>query len=111
MNNAKEKKEVVINCREFLKASLIVLMVVSVILITWGIPQLCSYGASHFPSVGVDDLIPLVTEFVWIYYFTFPLGIFSIYVLYFKNRNAMWDIVITFIIACFISMVFYFVYH
>ena len=95
---------------EFLKASIIVLIVASTVGITWGIPQLASFGQSNFPSLPIDDKIPLVTEFVWVYYLTFPLGITTIYVMYFKNREVMWDIVIAIIIAFYVSMVFYFVY-
>lgn len=95
---------------EFLKASIVVLIVAGTIGITWGIPQLASFGQSNFPSMPIDDKIPLVTEFVWVYYLTFPLGILTIYVMYFKNREAMWDIVVAIVIALYISMFFYFVY-
>lgn len=103
----KQKK---INWLELSKATLFVLAVVVTIVFTWGLPQMLSYGASNFPAIPLDDKIPLITEFVWIYYFTFPLGIITIYILYFKNREALWEVIVTLIIACIISMVFYFVY-
>ena len=96
--------------KEFLKATIVVLCVALTICITWGIPQLASWGDPNFPSIPLDDHIPLITQFVWVYYFTFPLGIASIYILYFKNREAMWNVVTAFVLACFISMIFYFVY-
>jgi len=99
-----------IDWREFGKASLVVLIVVVTICITWGLPQLLSYGKSSFPAIALDESIPLITEFVWVYYFTFPLGIVTIYILYYKNREAMFDIVSTLIVACVISMLFYFFY-
>lgn len=99
-----------INWREFSKATLVVLAVVVTVCFTWGLPQLLSYGTSNFPAIPLDDKIPLITEFVWVYYFTFPLGIFTIYILYYKNRKAMWEVITTFMVACLISMLFYFFY-
>ena len=104
----KQKKK--INWVEFGKASLVVLCALVTVCFTWGLPQLFSYGASNFPSIPLDNSIPLVTEFVWVYYFTFPLAIFTIYVLYYTNREAMFEIVIAFMLSCFISMIFYFCY-
>ena len=108
--NDKTLKKSGFDYREFLRATLIVLMVALTVMFTWGLPQLCSWGTPNYPSVTLDQHIPLITEFVWVYYLTFPLGIFTIYLLYYKNRRAMWDVVIAFMLSCFISMIFYFVY-
>lgn len=114
MEKTKAKKKNVLKDKEFwiefLKATCVVIMVACTIGITWGIPQLASWGQSNFPSIPLDDKIPLITEFVWVYYLTFPLGIATVYIMYFKNREVMWEIVTAFMCACFISMLFYFIY-
>ena len=93
-----------------INATFIVLIVAATIGITWGIPQLTSFGEPNFPKIGLDDKIPFVSEFVWVYFLTFPLGIATIYILYFKNRQRMYDVVLTIIICFYISMIFYYVY-
>ena len=52
------------------------------------------YGTpwAHTP---LDDKIPLVAEFIYVYYLTFPVGIITFFYMAYKNKTKLFDIFIT----------------
>lgn len=80
---------------------------ISLILITyWGVQLLYNHGliqGSQYHKTALDDKIPLVSEFVYIYFFTFPLGIFLFFYLAYTNKRAFYNLFITVVIAFTIS--------
>lgn len=68
------------------------------------------YGTpwAHTP---LDDKIPLVAEFIYVYYFTFPVGIITFFYLAYKNKMRLYDIFITLCLSFAISGIIYFFFQ
>lgn len=60
------------------------------------------------PAIWLDAKIPLISEFVWVYYFTFPLAIFTYFWVAGKDKKHHWNLWLTLCISFFISGIIYF---
>ncbi len=84
---------------------------ISIVLISyWGVQLLYNHGliqGSQYHKISLDDKVPLISEFVYIYFFTFPLGIFLFFYLAYTNKTAFYNLLITCIIAFTLSGIIY----
>ncbi len=60
------------------------------------------------PEIWLDKHIPVVSQFIWVYYLTFPLAIFCFFWVSAKNEKRMWNVWLTAVIAFAISGIIYF---
>ena len=67
-------------------------------------------GLSTFPHLPIDDQIPLITQFVYVYYLTFPLGIVTFFYLAYANKNSFYNLFYTLLISYAISGIIYLVF-
>ncbi len=66
-------------------------------------------GKSGFqPEIWLDKQIPIVSEFIWMYFLTFPLAIFAFFWVTAKNKKHMWNLWLTAVISFAISGIVYF---
>ena len=65
-------------------------------------PGSMHYGTT-WPYNALDDIIPLVPWFVYIYFLTFPVSIFTYFYLASKNKKQHYDIFLTLVISFLIS--------
>ena len=72
------------------------------LLYTWGVTK-----ASNYPHLPIDDQIPLISWFVYPYFLTFPLGLFTFFYLAYKDKMAFYNLYITLLISFAISGIVY----
>lgn len=72
------------------------------LLYTFGVTK-----GSNYPEIELDSKIPLVSWFVYPYFLTFPLGLFTFFYLAYKDKKAFYNMFITLIISFAISGVIY----
>ena len=66
-------------------------------------------GKSGFqPEIWLDSKIPLISEFIWVYFFTFPLAIFTYFWVAYKDKKHLWNLWLTITISFAISGIIYF---
>jgi membrane-associated phospholipid phosphatase len=68
------------------------------------------YGTTY-PHIALDDKIPIVSEFIYVYYLTFPIGIITFFYLAYKNKTKLFDIFVTLCLSFAISGVIYFFFQ
>ena len=73
-------------------------------------PGTMHYGTT-WPYNALDDIIPLVPWFVYIYFLTFPVSIFTYFYLASKNKKQHYDIFLTLVISFLISGIIYFFFQ
>lgn len=73
-------------------------------------PNSLHYGTT-WPHTALDDKIPLIPEFIYVYYLTFPMGIVTFFYLAYKNKTKLFDIFITLCISFAISGIIYFFFQ
>lgn len=77
--------------------------------------SLAEVGSFHYGTTwaktGLDDLIPLVPEFIYVYYLTFPLGIVTFFYLAYKNKTKLYELFLTLVISFLISGIIYFFFQ
>ncbi|MBQ7327694.1 MAG: phosphatase PAP2 family protein [Clostridia bacterium] len=96
----------------------LVLFVVS-LLLSWYLNQVITNGTQpgdwHYgttwPHTALDDKIPLVPAFVYIYYLTFPAGLFTFFYLAYKNKTKLYNIFLTLVVSFLISGIIYFFFQ
>ncbi len=73
-------------------------------------PNSMHYGTTwaHTP---LDDKIPLISGFIYIYYLTFPVGIITFFYLAYKNKTKLYDIFVTLCLSFAISGIIYFFFQ
>lgn len=71
-------------------------------LYSWGVTK-----GSNYPEIPLDSQIPLIAWFVYPYFLTFPLGLFTFFYLAYKDKKAFYNVFITLIISFAISGVIY----
>lgn len=72
------------------------------LLYSWGVTK-----GSNYPEVPLDKKIPLISWFVYPYFLTFPLGLFTFFYLAYKDKKAFYNVFITLVISFAISGVVY----
>lgn len=75
--------------------------------LSWTGNMLLNKPGAH-PEIWLDSKIPLISEFVWIYFFTFPLGIFTYFLVAYKDKKHLWNLWLTLMISFAISGIVYF---
>lgn len=76
----------------------------------FGNQLLYTYGVtkgSNYPEIELDSKIPLVSWFVYPYFLTFPLGLFTFFYLAYKDKKAFYTMYLTLIISFAISGIIY----
>lgn len=58
---------------------------------------------SNYPEIDLDSKIPLISWFVYPYFLTFPLGLFTFFYLAYKDKTAFWNMYIALIASFVIS--------
>lgn len=72
----------------------------------FGVEMLYKAGlisASQYHISIFDKYIPLVPHFIYVYYLTFPLGIFLFFYLAYTNKKAFYNLYVTLVICFIIS--------
>ena len=92
------------------------LMFVAVLFVTYYGNQVVFWfrggeGASTYPWLPIDDMIPIVSWFVYFYYLTFPLGLVAFFYLAYANKKAFWRMYYSLIISYVISGIIYFFFQ
>lgn len=67
-------------------------------------------GLSTYPHLPIDDQIPLITQFVYVYYLTFPLGIVTFFYLAYANKKSFFNLFYTLLISYAISGLIYYIF-
>ena len=80
------------------------------ILTTGAVEGSWHYGTT-WPYTPVDDIIPLVPEFIYVYYLTFPVGFVTFFYLAYKNKKSLYDMFLTLIVSFAISGIIYFLFQ
>lgn len=62
---------------------------------------------SNYPEIPLDSQIPLIPWFVYPYFLTFPLGLFTFFYLAYKDKKAFYTMYISLILSFAISGFFY----
>jgi len=62
---------------------------------------------SNYPEIGLDSKIPLISWFVYPYFLTFPLGLFTFFYLAYKDKKAFWNMYIALTASFAISGIIY----
>ena len=62
---------------------------------------------SNYPQIGIDSQIPLISWFVYPYFLTFPLALFTYFYLAYKDRKAFWNMYIALIVSFALSGIIY----
>ncbi len=60
------------------------------------------------PMIWLDKQIPVISQFIWVYYLTFPVAIFCFFWAGAKDKKHMWNIWLTATICFAISGIVYF---
>lgn len=72
-------------------------------------------GSLHYGTTWaytpLDDKIPLISAFIYVYYLTFPVGIVTFFYLAFTNKRKFFDLFVTLCISFLISSVIYFFFQ
>lgn len=72
--------------------------------------QSMHYGTA-WPYTTLDDSIPLVPWFIYAYYLTFPVAIFTYFYLASKDKRALYDVFLTLVFSFLISGIIYFFFQ
>lgn len=62
---------------------------------------------SNYPEIELDKHIPLISWFVYPYFLTFPLGLFTFFYMAYKDKKAFYNMWIALIISFAISGIIY----
>ena len=76
--------------------------------LSWTGNMMLNRPAVLYPEIWLDEHIPLISEFVWVYYLTFPLAIFVFFWVAYKDKKHFWNLWLTICITFFISGIIYF---
>lgn len=76
--------------------------------LSWTGNMLLGRPAVFFPEIWLDSKIPLISEFIWVYYLTFPLAIFTYFWVAAKDKKHHWNLWLTICVSFFISGIIYF---
>lgn len=85
-----------------------------VMLVSWtGNQLLYKFGirfgtATDWPKIPLDDKIPLIPEFIYIYWLTWPVALFTFFYLAYKDKKAFFNLFITLIVSYLVSGFIYF---
>lgn len=82
------------------------IILVAVQQISWQVPMWIGKDGVQL-TIPLDNAIPLVSEFIFIYLLTFPIVIFSVLWVASKDKKHFWNIWLTGIISFAISMIIY----
>ena len=75
--------------------------------LSWTGNMLLNKPGAH-PEIWLDSKIPLISEFVWIYFLTFPIAIFTYFLVAYKDKKHLWNLWLTIMISFAISGIVYF---
>ncbi|MBR1890630.1 MAG: phosphatase PAP2 family protein [Clostridia bacterium] len=94
------------------------IFICSLLLSFYGNQLLTNYaseGTMHYgttwPETVLDNYVPLVPWFVYIYFLTFPVSILTYFYLASKNKKMHYDIFLTLVISFLISGIIYFFFQ
>lgn len=75
--------------------------------LSWTGNMLLGKPGAH-PEIWLDSKIPVVSEFVWVYYLTFPVAIFTYFLVAYKDKKHLWNLWLALMISFAISGIVYF---
>ncbi len=79
--------------------------------ITSASPEGSWHWGTTWAKTPLDDLIPLIPEFIYIYHFTFLISFLYFFYLAYKDKRKFYDMLVTLIISFAISGVIYFLFN
>ncbi len=88
-----------------------IIFIIVLFLSFFGVEMLYKAGlinASQYHLSIFDQYIPLVPEFIYVYFLTFPLGIVLFFYLAYSNKKAFYNLYVTLVISFAISGFIYF---
>ena len=75
--------------------------------LAWSGNMLLSDGTGAKPAIWLDSQIPIISEFSWIYLLTFPIAIFTYFLVAYKDKKHHWNLWLTLVINSIISGIIY----
>lgn len=107
IEKANNKNNAVVEFFKSIKWAIIPFIILVVVQqFSWEIPMWIGKDGVQL-TIPLDNAIPLISEFIYIYLLTFPIVIFAVLWVASKDKKHFWNIWLTEIISSIISMIIY----